>query len=635
LRDVSAAGGQAWLDGRPLHLRGVLDWGWNADRHCPAPTRAELDRQFAQIRSLGFNLIKLCLFVPDEATFEAADEAGVYLWLEMPLWLPRVTPALRDLALVEYEAIFRRLHHHPSIVVLSLGCELNAEADADFLQALTGLARAYFPNILHCDNSGSAEAYGGVTTALSDFYDYHFYTDPHFFNVLVEHFDRRYRPGRPWLFGEFCDADTCRDFSVLQPEPWWLHEPLALDRDDLHSMRAYRERLAAAGVADGAASLVATARRQAAAVRKYILEQTRAHSATGGYVISGWTDTPITTSGIVDDLGRLKFDPNEWRQFNADAVLLLDRERRRRWVGGDRPAYRDPYSWRAGERMELHLLLSNGLGAFDRGRLRWRLEQAAGPILAHGQAEVGPLPAGAVHELAVITEQARTEASDRPQALRLTAELALPGEAGQDIVSNSWPLWIVPPTRFPRTVEAVLPLLGHLNLERVDRDVRVIAASEAPAPHPIVSSTLTPALLDRVQRGGHAVLWQREPDPRFTRSVPFWREAIHAFEPHPLWDRVPHAGYADMRFFSIASDLALDLASLQAALGPNAACRPIWRRFDARGLYWAEYLVAVQYGRGRLWVTSLGLKGGLGRQPDGFDTNPLGAWLLAQLLASF
>jgi hypothetical protein len=192
----------------------------------------------------------------------------------------------------------------------------------------------------------------------------------------------------------------------------------------------------------------------------------------------------------------------------------------------------------------------------------------------------------------------------------------------------------VPPTRFPPVIEADFRLLGLLNLERVDRDVRVVAASETPVPGPLLTTTLTPPLLERVRHGGRAVLWQREPDARFTRSVPFWREAIHVFEPHPLWDRVPHPGYADMRFFSVASDLALDLASLQALLGPEAACQPIWRRFDARSLYWAEYLVAVQYGRGRLWITSLSLKGGLGRQPDGFDTNPMGAWLLAQLLTS-
>ncbi|MBM4424251.1 MAG: tetratricopeptide repeat protein [Chloroflexi bacterium] len=359
-RDLEIADGKIMLGESPLHLRGVLHWGWDAACLCPTPTRDEALDMFAKARALGFNMIKLCLFAPDETMFDAADETGLLLWLEMPMWLPRVTPALRELALREYRDLFSRLHHHPSIAVISLGCELNSQADGDFLAALNRLAREWFPNALHCDNSGSAEAYGGVETALSDFYDYHFYTDPHFFQPLVQHFHRPYQPGKPWLFGEFCDADTLRDFSLLDPEAWWLTQATPLDRDDFAATRQHQTRLRDAGVNDGGAALTRIARQQATAVRKFIVEQTRANSAAGGYVITGWSDTPITTSGVVDDRGELKFSPDEWRQFNGDRVLIIDRERRRRWIGGDRPANQAPFVWWQGETAEIHVALSNG-----------------------------------------------------------------------------------------------------------------------------------------------------------------------------------------------------------------------------------------------------------------------------------
>ncbi|MBI5082070.1 MAG: hypothetical protein HZB17_12340, partial [Chloroflexi bacterium] len=275
LRDLKIENGIVTLNDQPLHLRGVLDWGWDAKRLCPTPTRDELLESYAKARSLGFNLIKLCLFVPDETTFNVADETGMMLWLEMPMWLPRLTPEVKELARREYHDLFQRLHHHPSIVVLSLGCELNAEANAEFLNELNDLARLYFPNALHCDNSGSAEAYGGVATQLSDFYDYHFYADPHFFQPLVEHFTRSYQPRKPWLYGEFCDADTFRDFSSLTESKsptsinvlptrsargasqdidsdidWWLTQPTYLDRDDFLAMRDYKNRLRAANITD-------------------------------------------------------------------------------------------------------------------------------------------------------------------------------------------------------------------------------------------------------------------------------------------------------------------------------------------------------------------------------------------------
>jgi len=42
--------------------------------------------EFRRVRSLGFNLVKLCLFVPNQTYYDIADEeacalAGVALWL--------------------------------------------------------------------------------------------------------------------------------------------------------------------------------------------------------------------------------------------------------------------------------------------------------------------------------------------------------------------------------------------------------------------------------------------------------------------------------------------------------------------------------------------------------------------------
>ena len=615
----------------------MLDWGWNAAQICPAPARETVIKQIEQSRALGFNLIKLCLFVPDDATFQVADEVGQYLWLEMPLWQPHLTPEARELARQEFQAVFRRLHHHASIAVVSLGCELNSEADADFLAELHKLAREWFPNALLCDNSGSAEAYGGVATELQDFYDYHFYTDPHFFMPLVDHFERSYRPRKPWIFGEFCDADTGRDFNTLLPDPWWLTDPVALDRDDFVSTRDYKARLAAAGIVDGGATLALAGRRQATALRKFVLEQTRMKAATGGYVVLGWTDTPITTSGIVDDRGQLKFPAEDWLRFNGDGVLAIDRERRRDWVnGGDRPAYRDPFTWYAGERVGLHLLLSNAHGAIAGGQLYWRLVDATGKDMASGSKSVGNLPAGQVVEIAALHWR-MPDAGAVPMEYSLQAGLSLSLAGGQrQSVQNRWPLWSLPRPDLGEVVGVVGldRLNARYNLARLSAKTNWAEPRATPDSAPVLAHELGALLLEAVRSGRDGVLWQTQPDQRYTRRLPFWREAIHTFSLHPLWSQIPQPDFADMRFFSVASDMALDLAGLQTLLGPTAQCRPVWRRFDARSLTWAEYIVEVLYGRGRLFVTSLRLSGGLGCQPDGFDANPWGAWLLASLLRS-
>lgn len=595
-RDLEIESDKVMLGESPLHLRGVLDWGWDAARICPTPSREEALDAFAKARALGFNLFKLCLFVPDETVFDAADEAGMLLWLEMPMWQPQVTSALRESALRQYRDLFRRLHHHPSIAVVSLGCELDARADSQFLADLNRLAREWFPNALQCDNSGSAEAHGGALTSPGDFYDYHFYTDPHFFQPLIRHFSRAYQPDKPWIYGEFCDADTLRNYSLLDPEVWWLVRPTPLTRDDFTAAREYRQRLRAANIADGGAALTAIARRQATAVRKFIVEQARMNSAAGGYVITGWADTPITTSGIVDDRRELKFAPDEWRRFNADRVLTIDRERRRRWLGGDRPACKDPFVWWGGETAEIHVVLSNGGEAMDDARLEWKVTDSDGVEVA-GDRKMASVAGGEVKELAVLNFQTPQPA----RAAELTLDATLIDAVRSHVITrNSWRLWTTP---------------------------RMGAAENR---H--LSYSLTEDLLARVRSGESILVWLSSPDPRFTRPLPFWREAIHVFEPHPVWDRVPHAGYADMRFFGVATDFAIDPAKLSETLGPDAAVTHVWRRFDARQMFWADYVIEMKLGAGRLRLSTLRFAGGLGCQPDSLDTSPMGVLLLESLL---
>jgi hypothetical protein len=167
---------------------------------------------------------------------------------------------------------------------------------------------------------------------------------------------------------------------------------------------------------------------------------------------------------------------------------------------------------------------------------------------------------------------------------------------------------------------------------RLDRRTQFIVVRTAPESAPVLAHEVSAMLLEQVRNGRTGLLWFTQPDRRYTRRLPFWREAIHVFEPHALWSLVPHPGHADLRFFSVATDVALDLPALQALFGPGAQCRPLWRRFDARSLTWAEYLGEVQYGRGRCFISSLRFEGGLGCQPEGFDVNPWGAWLMASLL---
>jgi hypothetical protein len=595
VRTIAARGPHLLINGDVAHLRGVLDWGWHPDRMAPTPPARRVREQFAIARAHGFNLIKLCLFVPDEATFDAADEAGMLLWLELPLWQPRMTPRLRAMAAGEVDRILARVYHHPSLAVLSLGCELDQSVDQEFLADLNAIADRWAPDVLRVTNSGSAEAYGGIP-ARADLRDYHFYAEPHFFTPLLAHFDAPGKPAQPWVFGEFCDADTMRSYPASGGQGW-LTDPLPPDAvPELAWTRDHARRLATAGVKDGGAELTRIGRRQALAVRKFILEHTRARHASGGYVVSGWRDTPITTSGLVDDDLRPKFDPAVWRRFNADRVLLLERDRRRAWVaGGDRPLVADPLAVWSDAPAAFRLLLANGGPKVD---------DAAVSLSVDGrdiQAASVNAPGGETTEAAVFDLPAMPRLR-KPRERAIEAKLR-----GDGITSaNGWQVVVVP-----------------------DRagTLRALAAAEDR-----IVDALCAAVLRRARAGERIVVWLRDGSTPGQVAVPFWREAIHVFSPHPIWGRVPQPGYADLRFFSLATDRALDPDFWKSALTRRAEISPIWRRFDARRMTWSDYAIEARVGKGALVITTLRFAGGLGAQASGFENVPLGAWMMRSLL---
>jgi hypothetical protein len=601
-RDIATEGNRILFNDAPIHLRGALDWGWDEKRLRPALPRDETIETFCKAKALGFNLWKLCLFVPDETLFDVADEMGMLLWLELPMWLPNVTPALRELAAREYEVILQRVHHHPSIVIVSLGCEMDAEVDAGLLGALGEISRHWLPNALRTDNSGSSEAYGGALAAGGDFYDYHFYTDPHFFQPLIDHFRRPWQPDKPWLFGEFCDADTSRDWiATHQRKPFWLNEPVTFKREELDDARNHEALLRKAGVTDGAKAISEIGMRQADALRKFILEQTRRNFSSGGYVVTSWRDTPIATSSMIDDAGALKVDSAQWPQFNADRVLLLDRERRRKWThGGDRPVHRDPFTWFDDEPMELHLSLANGNTAIDDAQLEWQARMGD-EVLARETKRV-TMEGGAVSEIAVQNLTGLPPLLRFGQSGMRPAPISIEARLTQDaalLSRNAWTLWRVPRVK-------TVAVETHVAMDE--------------------------KLLRHVSKGNDAFVWLQGEVP-FTKRMPFWREAIHVFT--PAFERIAGMGrlpYADLRFFGVATDLAIDTAALKRELAPwRPRITPLWRRFDARRMVWHDYAVEARIGKGRLIASTLRFAGGLGDQPNTLDTNPMGAWLLHRL----
>ena len=101
-RSIEAKGSQLIFNGQPLHVRGVLNWGYYPPRLAPMPDRERWRRDIRIAKSMGFNLMKFCLWIPPREFFDLCDEEGLLVWQEYPTWHPKLDQAHKAELLREY-----------------------------------------------------------------------------------------------------------------------------------------------------------------------------------------------------------------------------------------------------------------------------------------------------------------------------------------------------------------------------------------------------------------------------------------------------------------------------------------------------------------------------------------------------
>lgn len=616
LRRVGTDGTRITLNGAPVFPRMILSWGWYPERLTPTPDPARVRADLERLRELGFNGVKLCLWVPPQAYLDICDQLGMLVWLELPMWLPRPSAAFRSQLGPEYERIVRATRGHPSVVMYTLGCELNTDV-GDLLGPLYQRVKALVGDALVRDNSGSGEAYGGRLDEAADFHDHHPYAELHHLPELLDHFAPRWRPRQPWLFGEFADSDAFRDPRTIVDEqgeaPWWLSDdPSRNPQGARWTMDVTGFAATLGDAAEGHPGEVLRDLSEQASLlhRRRTIETVRSRADVSGYVVTGERDTPISTSGMWDDTGRLRVSAPTFRHSNADLVITLGWDRRRAWVsGGDRPAPSDPWTHRAGEEVRTYLVLSHFGRGHGPARVTWRVvvEGRRDRVVAQGVSEGrDPIAPGDVREVAVVRFVAPPVST--PTALQLFAEVGI----GDETAANDWPMWVFPEPFTARPVRvAIIDPAGHLTDLREMLGDRVTGPADATV---AVASRWTDEARDLVEGGRGLVLLQPDADgPLEVEALPYWREAIRIAEPHAAWGDFPTRPFLGLQVAALAAD---------HAFVPTVGGSPIMRRLDARTGRTHDYAVESSRGEGRMIATTLRLWGGVGDLPRGLSRSP-------------
>jgi beta-galactosidase len=625
LRTFAAEGRQLRLNGQRIFLRGYVDCCIFPLTGYPPEDKAVYERQFRIAKAFGFNHVRLHTWVPSEAFFDAADEAGILVQCELPNWSNANDPAnvdrIGDFLRSELERVVRHLQRHPSLVMHSMGNELLQRAPggtgnrySPFLNELIQRGRELDPTRLYIDQSG----FGHIPeeaerrSEVSVFHTFRGSTP----DTTATWWPRVAGGHVPIIAHEHTQMDMYARFSEIGKftgimEPSWLLQA--------------QEGLASTGVIDQADRFVDVSGQLQRLCLKELFERIRRTPELSGVQMLNLTDFPgqgTALNGVLDVFWDEKghVSPETFRQFNAETVMLCSTPRR---------------TFHGGSQLTANLLVSHFGNASLDGDLRWELA-SADTLIAGGMAQVRALPIGEPWPVATVSARLPPGMTAK---LTLTATLEM--ETAQGPVTNSWDFWVFAAERWhdspgPMLARQTLAPLGDVYPFITADSFGFLGQRKQESASDIIISDVMHVRYVEAMMNGATMLYLAENDTlqdgvtsRFESL--FWSYLWFTDQPnqtmgltiddHPALGGFPHDGHSDWQWFHLVDGAtAVSLDHLPAGLAPIVAGIDNWNRGKRLG-----YLFEANVGKGRFLMTTL-------RLLDGYPTRPEAVYLLDALL---
>ncbi len=125
IRSIRTEGRHILLNDRRLFLRGTLDCAIFPLTGYPPTGKAGWRKAMGAVKAYGLNHIRFHSWCPPKAAFEVADELGLILHVETPIWtFLGADPSLDRYIRAEAERIVEEYGNHPSFLMLAVGNEV-------------------------------------------------------------------------------------------------------------------------------------------------------------------------------------------------------------------------------------------------------------------------------------------------------------------------------------------------------------------------------------------------------------------------------------------------------------------------------------------------------------------------------
>lgn len=613
-RSLKTDGRRLFLNGRPIIVRGILNWGWAPPRVAPSIDEQWFREELQQAKRHGFNLMKFCLWIPPKRYLEIADEVGMMTWIEYPTWHSQWRMSQLPVLRREFAEFFQYDRSHPSVVLRSLTCETGPSANLNVIRSLYDMCHEMIPGSIVEDDSSWIQ-----WNRVHDFYDDHPYGNNHTWPGTIRRLEDyiAQRDPKPLVLGEAIAADTWydrqaildrwgRDLTqqVARPNdsdtdqtgttggelrndeqadkiPFWLPLHFQSNQAWLHQMQSSLPQLEER-------QLRADSLRYALQMRKYQVEAFRRMSPGSGYVVSVIRDFPFAEMGILDHTGRPKWSETDWA-WHTDIGCLLQTVDEQRTFAAE-----------TSTTLTVHVQHGGITPDIDDGTLIVKLFSpgAEQPLL---EKQV-PLEISA-GESPTVDLHWEVPPSPTATAYRLTADFK---HRNRVVSQNQWELWAVP-QRLPlsnvyRQATAKLPMLPEAL-----RHVPVWRGDEPEAKLVVATHWDTP-LIDFVSKGGRALVLADGNRGSWLTTDHWFLRGGPVLADHPLTSQIGRDFLLTMQHFDLAGPVMPDVQHLDE-FAPVAL---LWDNHDIATVKTHALLYESRLGDGSFAATTFRLDNAAG-----------------------
>lgn len=420
MRHVEQGKHHVRLNGRDIHLRGVLDCCVFPITGYPATDTESWKRIFQSVKDYGMNHVRFHSWCPPRAAFEAGDELGMYLQVELPMWIKDVGkyPARRDFFEKEMYAILDEYGNHPSFILYCNGNE--NEGDFDVLEDLIKKGQAY-------DNRRLYSASTARTHVKADQYYTSHVTEKGWITVYEG------KPSTDWDRNE----ESSIDVPVIAHEtgqrcmyPNFEEIKKYTGILEARNFRVFQERLARNGMLHQADDFFQATGAHTVLQYKEVNEALLRTPNSGGFQLLGLSDFPGQGSafvGILDAFWESKglVTPEKYRESCAPVVLLARFPKR---------TYRADESFTA--KMGIYQF---GPKAIRKGAMNWQLEAKDGRVVSKGALSHKEIALSTVDSLGILNIPLGKITEAGKYTLKATI--------ADGSVRNEWDIWVYPVTQ--------------------------------------------------------------------------------------------------------------------------------------------------------------------------------------------